>query len=93
LDCRLYPIKIKFKQDKAVIGLSLGCKYISFLTEKKKKELCYRVVIFLKKAPSIISNDYLNLMQSINFISKPKNFWMRKIVEMIKKKSFWEIVK
>lgn len=93
LDCRLYPIKVKFKQGKAIIGLSLGCKYVSSLTENKKDQFCRRVVNFFREAPSIISNNYLNLMEGVNSISKPKSFWMRKIMKIEKRGSFWEIVK
>ena len=93
LDCRLYPIKVKFKQNKLIIGLSLGCKYISSLTEEEKEQLCRKVINFFGKVPSIIINSYLNLMENVNFISKPKSFWIRRITEMEKKGGSWEIIK
>jgi len=92
LDCRLYPIKVKFNQNRAIIGLSLGCKYISSLTEKGKEQLCYDIIRFFKRAPQDIINDYLNLMEGIYFISKPKSFLMRRIMEMRKEGDFWKIV-
>ena len=92
LDCRLYPIKVKFNQDRAIIGLSLGCKYISSLTEKEKEQLYHDIVRFFKKVPQNIINDYLNLMEGIYFISKPKSFWMRKIIKMKKERNLWKIV-
>ena len=93
LDCRLYPIKVKFKQNRLIIGLSLGCKYISSLTEEEREQLCRKVINFFRKAPPIIINNYLNLMENVNLISKPKSFWMRKITEMEKKKDLWKMIK
>jgi hypothetical protein len=75
-----------------IIGLSLDCKYISSLTEKGKEQLCYDIIRFFKRAPQDIINDYLSLMEDIYFISKPKSFWMRKIMEMRKEGDFWKIV-
>jgi len=92
LDCRLYPIKIKFQKNKLILGLNLECRYILSLTEKEKKEICEKVIIFLKKAPPVIINDYFNLTERIYLISKPKNFLMKKIVEMKKEKGAWEII-
>jgi len=93
LDCRLYPIKVKFIRDKAVIGLSLGCKYISVLTVQKKEQFYRKITIFFKKAPQVIINNYLNLMEEVNSISKPKKFWMKKIMEFEKEGKLWKITK
>ena len=93
LDCRLYPIKVKFRQGKAIIGLSLGCKYISSLVEKEREQLCYNIVKFFRKAPQNIVTDYLNLMENINSISKPKRFWMNKIIEIGKEDNSWKMSK
>lgn len=93
LDCRLYPIKMKFKQDKVIIGLSLGCKHISSLTKKEKKRLYYNAVEFFKKAPQNIINDYINLMENVNSVSKSKKFWMKEIIEVKKQSSCWMILK
>ncbi len=84
LDCRLYPIKAKFRQGKTIIGLSLGCKYISSLSEEAKKRLCDNIVIFFRKAPQNVISGYLNLMENVNSISKSKKFWMREIIKIEK---------
>jgi len=82
LDCRLYPIKIKFGKGNSFIGLSLGCKYISKLDEFKKAKVCENIVNFFKKAPIEIINQYLHMMYQVNLISKPKKFWFKKIIKI-----------
>ena len=92
LDCRLYPIKIKFKKNKIIVGLSLGCKYVSSLSEKEKVYLCARAIVFLKKAPQEIINNYLNIMKNVNSISDPKNFQIKNIVELKEQNGRWKIL-
>lgn len=92
LDCRLYPIKIKFYQNKVIIGLSLGCKYVSSLSDKEIDSLCLRIMDFLKEAPPKIINDYLNLMESVNSISESKNFKIKNIIEIKKYKGRWKML-
>jgi len=82
LDCRLYPIKIKFKDDKGIIGVSLGCKYILSLSEKEKNKLYKRVINFFKEAPKETIKEYVSLMCKVNKLSRPKKFWMKKLIEI-----------
>lgn len=93
LDCRLYPIKIQFNKNRTFIGLSLGCKYISSLSDIKKDKVCQNIIKFFEKSPKNAINKYLNLIQEVYSISKPKNFWMKKLIEIKKKNSHWEIKK
>jgi len=93
IDCRLYPVKIKFRKGKVLVGLSLGCKYVSSLSEERKNELYDNIVDFFKKAPQIVINDYLDLMEGVNSISRLKKFWMREIAEIEKQGGFWKILK
>lgn len=81
LDCRLFPIKVKFFNRKSVVGISLGCKYVSFLTDPQLKRISKRVINFFQKAPNKVIADYLNLMNQVTLISKPKKFWMEKLIE------------
>lgn len=92
LDCRLFPIKIKFYQDSCVLGLSLGCKYIFNLNKKEKNEIYRRVIQFIKEMPKKELNEYLNLMQEIHLISKPKRFWMKKLIKFEKEEAYWNII-
>lgn len=90
LDCRLFPIKIKFGKEKSYLGLSLGCRYISSLSQTQKNRICKNIIKFLKKVPRETINEYLNLMYQVNLISKPKRFWLKKIIEIKKKNHYWE---
>ena len=92
LDCKLFPIKVKFKEDNCFLGLSLGCKYISSLNEKEKYEIYNRVKRFIKNLPKKELNEYLNLMYDVNKISKLKRFWMKKLITFRKKGNSWELV-
>ncbi len=93
LDCRLYPIKVKIKKNSLIVGLSLGCKYISSLTEKKQECLSKEVINFFEKAPLSVVNNYLEMIKEVNLISKPKKFWMKEIAKLEKRKDSWEIIK
>lgn len=93
LDCRLYPIKLKFSKTQSFIGLSLGCKYVSSLSDVKKNKICQNIINFFKRSPKDITVNYLNLMHQVNSISKPKQFWMKKLIEIKKKNSCWEMKK
>jgi len=79
LDCRLYPLKIKFYGNKAVIGVSLGCKYISNLSNKEKEKLYLDLQNKIQKMPKKDLKNYIDLMYEIYKISKPKRFWMKKL--------------
>lgn len=92
LDCKLFPIKVKFYRDSCIFGLSLGCKYISNLNGKKKEELYQRVIRFIKEMPNEELNDYINLMKKIHLLSNHKRFWMKKLIECKKQKNSWRIV-
>ena len=92
LDCKLFPIKVKFKEDNCFLGLSLGCKYISSLNEKEKYEIDNKVKKFIKNLPKKELNEYLNLMYDVNKISKPKRFWMKKLITFRKKGNSWKLV-
>lgn len=92
LDCRLFPIKVKFYKNFCALGLSLGCKYFSNLNNKEREKLCQKVIRFIKKISKRELNEYLNLMQEINSISKPKKFWMKKLVEFKKERNSWKII-
>lgn len=91
LDCRLYPVKVKFGKERSFIGLSLGCKYISCLPGFRKNKVCGNITSFLKKAPKSIINQYLDLMYQVNLISKPKRFWFKRLMAIKKKNGSWEI--
>lgn len=78
LDCRLFPIKIKFINRKPILGLSLGCNYISSLNKEKRLKLEKRIVKFFNENKKLMK-EYVNLMKKVNDISKPKKFWMKKI--------------
>jgi Fe-S-cluster containining protein len=93
LDCRLYPIKIRFNQNKIFIGLSLGCKYVFSLSKKEKNKIYQNIINFFEKSPKSVINEYLDLIYQINSISQPKQFWMKKIIEIKKQNSCWKIIK
>jgi len=92
LDCKLFPLKTKFYKDSCVLGLSLGCNYISNLDDKEKKKLFQRVIKFIKEMNKKQLNEYLNLMQEVNSISKPKKFWMKKLMAFKKDANSWELI-
>lgn len=92
LDCKLFPIKIKFQQENCFLGLSLGCKYISNLNEKQKNEIHHRVKKFIKNMPKKERNEYLNLMYNVNKVSKPKRFWIKKLIILRKEKDSWKLI-
>jgi len=93
IDCRLFPIKVKFDNRQSFIGLSLGCKYISSLTKSELKKINKNIINFFKKAPEKIIAEYLNLMYQAYLISKPKKFWMKKLIEIKKKNGYWQMKK
>lgn len=93
LDCRLYPIKIKHYEDRSYVGLSLGCKYVSLLSETKLKAVCDNIVNFFGKMPKEIADDYFNLMYDVYLISKPKRYWMKRILEIRRSGENWSILK
>lgn len=93
LDCRLYPIKIRFQRGKSFLNISLGCKYIESLSKKAKQKLYKRVVDFVKKAPNEIIQKYIDLMEKISRISRPKRLEVKKLIEFRKKDGSWEIEK
>lgn len=82
LDCRLYPIKMKFKGSKVIIGISTGCKYFSSLNENGKNKLYKKIIYFFKKAPKGVIREYISLMYKVYKLSTPKKFWMKKLIEM-----------
>jgi len=90
LDCRLYPVKVKFGKERSFVGLSLGCKYISCLSEFRKNEVCGNIISFFKKAPKGVIDQYLNLIYGVNLVSKPKKFWFKRLIEIKKKNNCWE---
>jgi len=92
LDCKLFPIKVKFYKNFCILGLSLGCKYVSNLNEKEKKETYKRVIQFIKKMPKNDLKNYINLMEDINSISQSKKFWMKKLIEFKKEGNSWKII-
>lgn len=91
LDCRLYPVKTKHHEDGSYIGLSLGCKYVSSLSENKLKAVCDNIVNFFGKIPKEIADEYFNLMYDVYLTSKPKRYWMKKIMEVKKTGKKWSI--
>jgi len=94
LDCRLYPLKIRFQKQKnqGIIGISLGCKYISDLNHKKRQKLCYNIIKFFKKAPNTIRNKYLEMIYIISQISKKKQFKMKEVSKISRiKKEQWKL--
>jgi len=93
IDCRLYPIKVKFNKNKIFIGLSLGCKYISCISKKEKEKIYQNIINLFEKSPKSIINKYLNLMSYVNSISQPKKFWMKKLIEIKKNGDCWQIQK
>lgn len=90
LDCRLYPVKVRFGKEGSFIGLSLGCKYISCLPEFRKNRVCENIISFFKKAPKSIIGKYLDLIYQVNLVSKPKKFWLKKLIEIKKENGSWE---
>ena len=82
MDCRFYPAKVKVGKEKFLIGLSLGCKYIASLSEHEKEIICRNIVAFFKSGPKKIIKEFLDLNQKIASISKPKRFWMKKLLEI-----------
>lgn len=93
LDCRLYPIKLGFEGEKVIIYLSLGCKYVSSLTEEEKNRIYWETNCFFTKSPGIVINKYVNLMKKVHGISKPKYFRSVKLAELKRKTRTWEIIK
>ena len=91
LDCRLYPLKIKFKNNKIFLGISLGCKYVSSKNKKEKEKIYERAKKYIKQIPYEVLQEYLEIMTKIDKISIPKRFWMKKIAELKKKRARWEI--
>jgi len=92
LDCKLFPIKIKFYDSFCILGLSLGCKYVSNLNKKEKEFLYRRIIKFAKEMPKKELDDYLNLMQKVSLISKPKRFWMTNLIKFKKQGNSWNII-
>jgi len=92
LDCKLFPIKVKFKGDNCFLGLSLGCKYISNLSEKEKNKVYNRVKNFMNHMPKKDVDEYLNLMHNVNLISQSKKFWMKKLITFKKEGNSWELI-
>jgi Fe-S-cluster containining protein len=80
LDCRLYPLKLIFEDDKPIWVISLGCKYISSLNEHQMEDLVKKTKIKLEKTPKKVLDEYILLMFDINKISKSKRFWKRRII-------------
>lgn len=89
-DCKLFPIKVKFYDDFCILGLSLGCKYVSSLNKKEKKFLHERIIKFVKEMSKKELDDYLNLMQEVSLISKSKRFWMKKLIKFKKQGNSWK---
>ncbi|MEM3405955.1 MAG: hypothetical protein QW117_03230 [Candidatus Pacearchaeota archaeon] len=92
LDCKLFPIKVRFNEDDCFLGLSLGCKYISNLSEKEKNKLYKRVKNFIEHMPKKDLDKYLNLMYNVNLISQPKKFWMKKLITFKKEGNSWKLI-
>jgi len=85
LDCRFYPIKIKPKGKNLIVGLSLGCKYISSLSVSQRNKICKNIInFFIKNHEDYIVKEYLNLIYNINLISKPKRFKFLRLFEIKK---------
>lgn len=90
LDCRFYPIKVKIiNKNQAYVGLSLGCKYVSSLSEKKLVIICKNIIRFWEKAPKLVLNNFLEMTYQINLISVPKRFWMKKVIKAERNKHQW----
>jgi Fe-S-cluster containining protein len=92
LDCKLFPIKLRFYNDFCVLGLSLGCKYVSSLNEKERKNICQKTIKFIKKMRNSDLDEYINLMQEVSSISQPKKFWMKKLIGLKKEGNSWKII-
>jgi Fe-S-cluster containining protein len=91
-DCKLFPIKVKFKKDNCFLGLSLGCKYIYNLNEKEKIKIHNRVKNFIGHMPKKDLDEYLNLMYKVNSISQAKKFWMKKLITFKKEGNSWKLI-
>ena len=87
LDCRLYPLKVRFEQNQGIIGISLDCKYIKSLNFAKREKICFNVIKFLKNIPNALLNDYLETMYMVFKISKKKEFRIKKIIKIIRIKN------
>jgi Fe-S-cluster containining protein len=87
LDCRLYPLKIKFRNNKIFLGISLGCKYISSKNKKEKEKTYERIKKYIKQIPYEVLQEYIEVMAKVDKISVPKRFWMKKIAELKKGRS------
>lgn len=82
LDCRLYPIKIKFYKDTPIIGISLGCKYVHLMNKTQKNKLYQEINKKIKTLPKSVLKEYISLMKEVNNLSKPKRFWMKKLINI-----------
>ncbi len=91
-DCKIFPIKVKFYEDTCILGLSLGCKYISNLNDKEKNKLYKRVISFINNYPKKELIEYLDLMYKVYLISKPKRFWMKKLMSFKKNECSWNLI-
>jgi len=92
LDCKLFPVKLKFQGESCFLGLSLGCKYISRLNEKEKELLYSRVKKGMNNFPKKDLDEYFNLMYKVSLISKPKKFWMKRLITFKKRGNSWELI-
>ena len=92
IDCKLFPIKVKFSGENCLLGLSIGCKYISNLSEKEKNKIYNRVKNFIEHMPKKDLDKYLNLMYKVNLISQAKKFWMKKLITFKKEGNSWKLI-